>query len=298
MNQQPLDAQVAPMNAVVLGGGGPAGAAWTSALLHGLVTAGIPLSESDVVVGTSAGAVVGAWLTIQPDGLPSVVGLMRDRAAWHAANAGSGRGDMSLLRRMAEGSGRGPDAALSIAQAAIAAIPPITADQAEGLWKAALPEGTWPRRLRIVAVNAGTGAARAWSAQDEIPLSVAVAGSTAAPGAAPPVTVADSVWVDGGVRSGTNADLLVDPADGNGSARAGYHTGPGRVLIVAPMPSDDLAREEAVLVAAGHRVRVITPGPAGRGLNPFDPRSIDLAADAGSGQAREISADLAEWWGE
>jgi hypothetical protein len=81
-HQQPLDAQVAPMNAIVLGGGGP------------------------------AGAVVGAWLTIQPDGLSSVVGLMRDRAAWHAANAGSGRGGMRLLRRMAEGPARRPDPAI------------------------------------------------------------------------------------------------------------------------------------------------------------------------------------------
>jgi NTE family protein len=296
MNQQPLDAQVAPMNAIVLGGGGPAGAAWTSALLHGLVTAGIPLGESDVVLGTSAGAVVGAWLTIQPDGLSSIAGHMRDRAAWHAANAGSGRGDMSLVRRMAEGSGRGPDAALSIAQAAITAIPPISADQAEGLWKAALPEGTWPRRLRIVAVNAGTGITRAWSAQDEISLAVAVACSTAAPGAAPPVAVGDSVWVDGGVRSGTNADLLAAAGGDHGRDRAGYPTGPGKVLIVAPIPSDDIAREEAVLVALGHRVRVIAPGVSAGRLNPFDPRSIDLAAAAGSSQAREISADLATWW--
>jgi NTE family protein len=72
------------MNARVLGGGGPVGATWTEALLAGLRSAGLPLAGSDVVVGTSAGAVVGAWLTIQPDGLPELPERMRARAQWHA----------------------------------------------------------------------------------------------------------------------------------------------------------------------------------------------------------------------
>jgi NTE family protein len=275
------------MNALVLGGGGPVGASWTAALLDGLVSAGVPLGESDVVIGTSAGAVVGSWLTIEPAGLTELPERMRARAAWHAGNAQSGRGDTSLLRRMAVESGRNAESARSIAQAAIAAIAPISADEAEALWKAALPGGAWPSRLRAVAVNTETGLARAWSTEDGISLAVAVSCSTAAPGAAPPVAVADSVWVDGGVRSGTNADLLPEITDD-----------PGAVLIVAPIPTADLAREQAALVERGYRVRTITAQPFYTTPGDLlDPRFIDVAAQAGADQARDIAADLLTWWG-
>src|SRR5215218_11175718 len=46
--------------ALVLGGGGITGIAWEIGLLAGLADAGIDLSTADLVVGTSAGSVVGA----------------------------------------------------------------------------------------------------------------------------------------------------------------------------------------------------------------------------------------------
>ena len=270
------------MNALVLGGGGPVGASWTAALLHGLVSAGLPLAESDVVLGTSAGSLVGAWLTMQPEELLSVPDRMRRRAAWHSSNAESGRGDQNLIRRVMAGS----STAVVIAQAAAEAMPPISSAQAEEMWRAALPEGEWPPNLRAVSVDGNTGLAHAWSAADGIPLAVAVSSSTAAPGVAPPVLIADSFWVDGGVRSGTNADLI-DSAE------------PGRVLVVAPMASDNLAREEAELTGRGHRVRVIVAEPFyGSIADMLDPGFIDVAAAAGASQARDVAADLTAWWAE
>src|SRR4051794_32296244 len=49
--------------ALVLGGGGITGIAWEIGLLAGLAEAGTDLSGADLVVGTSAGSVVGALLT-------------------------------------------------------------------------------------------------------------------------------------------------------------------------------------------------------------------------------------------
>src|SRR5262249_31984562 len=46
--------------AVVLGGGGPVGEAWESGVLVGLAESGIDMSRADVIIGTSAGAIVGA----------------------------------------------------------------------------------------------------------------------------------------------------------------------------------------------------------------------------------------------
>jgi NTE family protein len=268
-----------------------------AALLDGLMSAGLPLAECDVVLGTSAGSVVGAWLTMQSDGLRSVPERMRERAAWHADNAEAGRRDLGLLRRIAEASGEGAGSAPSIGRAAVAAIPPISADQAEALWKPTLPEGPWPDRLEVVSVNTGTGAARVWSADDDISLAVAVSCSTAAPGAAPPVAVADAIWIDGGVRSGTNADLLVDTGRGSGHDRGAHGTRRSRVLVVAPIPADDVAREQAILVGSGHDVRVIIADPFyQKPIDLLDARFIDIAAAAGERQARDVAADLATWW--
>src|SRR3954469_15638126 len=53
--------------ALVLGGGGITGIAWEIGLLAGLAEAGTDLSGADLVVGTSAGSVVGAQITSGED---------------------------------------------------------------------------------------------------------------------------------------------------------------------------------------------------------------------------------------
>jgi NTE family protein len=50
--------------ALVLGGGGPVGIGWESGLADGLAAAGVALGEADLIVGTSAGSVVGGWLAL------------------------------------------------------------------------------------------------------------------------------------------------------------------------------------------------------------------------------------------
>jgi NTE family protein len=247
-----------------------------SALLLGLEAAGLRLGESDAVLGTSAGGVVGAWLTMDPDGLASVPERMRARASWHAKRSAGGGHDPELFRKVVNKAPDDTDAAAAIGQAAIAAVPPISAAAAESMWTANLPAGSWPERLGIVSVNAETGRPHTWRPADGIPLAVAIACTSAAPGAAPPVRVGDGVWVDGGVRSGTNADLLL-PGD------------PGRVLIVAPIPADNLARERAALVAAGFDVRVVVADRFySKPTDMLDPGFIDVATAAGARQAEEL----------
>src|SRR5689334_7703657 len=48
--------------ALVLSGGGTSGVAWQTGLLKGLRDSGVDLTGADLVVGTSAGAIVGAQL--------------------------------------------------------------------------------------------------------------------------------------------------------------------------------------------------------------------------------------------
>src|SRR5260370_42183634 len=53
---------MADRSALVLGGGGITGAAWEIGMLAGLVEAGVALRSADMVIGTSAGANVGAQI--------------------------------------------------------------------------------------------------------------------------------------------------------------------------------------------------------------------------------------------
>src|SRR3954469_20838387 len=63
-------------SALVLGGGGPVGIAWEAGLLTGLARHGADPARADLVVGTSAGSVVGAPLPYggDPAALPHRMG--------------------------------------------------------------------------------------------------------------------------------------------------------------------------------------------------------------------------------
>ncbi|MGO8895116.1 MAG: patatin-like phospholipase family protein, partial [Streptosporangiaceae bacterium] len=49
--------------ALILGGGGVTGIAWEIGVIAGLADRGIDLAAADVIIGTSAGSVVGADIT-------------------------------------------------------------------------------------------------------------------------------------------------------------------------------------------------------------------------------------------
>ncbi|WP_274653296.1 hypothetical protein [Paenibacillus humicola] len=53
--------------ALVLGGGGPVGRAWESGLAAGLLAHSIDLAGADLIIGTSAGAIVGAEIALGLD---------------------------------------------------------------------------------------------------------------------------------------------------------------------------------------------------------------------------------------
>ena len=55
--------EVMDRRALVLGGGGVTGIAWETGLIAGLAELGIDLAAADVIIGTSAGSVVGADIT-------------------------------------------------------------------------------------------------------------------------------------------------------------------------------------------------------------------------------------------
>jgi NTE family protein len=218
------------MIGVVLGAGGVVGHAYHAGVLAALAEAtGWDPRESEIIVGTSAGSVVGALLRAgisAPDLAARATGApLSPEGARIAAQAGGGppvipsrppRRDRGLPRMASPGT------------FARAALPPFRPVRPGVLAAAALPAGQvpselvaaglrpmfpdgWPRRpLWVCAVRLDSGR-RTVFGRNGAPgadLADAVAASCAIPGFFEPVVIGGVRYVDGGTHSPTNADLL------------------------------------------------------------------------------------------
>ncbi|NBM18592.1 patatin-like phospholipase family protein [Streptomyces sp. GC420] len=274
--------------ALVLGGGGLTGIGWEIGVLHGLARAGVDLTTAGLVVGTSAGSVVGAQLT---SGLLTPEELYERQLVPPDGETAAHMGAM-IMARFAWGVVRSRDAksyGMRMGRMALAARTPREAER-RAVIAQRLVSHEWPaRRLVVTAVDAVTGEFRAFGAGDGVPLVDAVSASCAVPGVWPPVTIGGRRWIDGGVRSAANADLA-----------SGY----ARVVVLAPVtvgggPVPAARAQAARLAAEGSRVVLITPDRAARdafGRNVLDPERRAPAARAGLAQAAAHAEDVARVW--
>lgn len=201
---QPMGGTV--RRSVVLGGGGVPGAAWMTGLVAELRHRGIDLGSADSIVGTSAGAIVGAALVTGRDfdsfaDFRSPPGTTPPAAVKPEllATAFSLLFDPSLDRDAAR---------RKVGQLVMAEEPAQPRDIEPMEWLVGGHD--WSDRLRIVVVEAESGERRVWGSESGVPLAIAVSASRAFPGAFPPVVVDDRYYIDGGVWSATNADIAAD----------------------------------------------------------------------------------------
>ncbi|WP_029431547.1 patatin-like phospholipase family protein [Blastococcus sp. URHD0036] len=279
----------ADRTALVLGGGGITGIAWEIGLLAGLAEAGVDLSGADLVVGTSAGSVVGAQVTsgagleelyarqLEPPASERVAQLSRAALARYAWAMLRSRGrDEEFRRRVG-----------AIARAAAdAGLTPTEQERLEVIGSR-LISTEWPdRRLVVTAVDAESGEFRALDRDSGVSLLQAVAASCAVPGVYPPITIDGHRYVDGGMRSAANADLA-----------EGYE----RVVVLAPIARGvgPLASVDAQVTGMVARVAVVTPDQASRrgiGKNVLDPAARRPSAEAGRAQAAAVADRVREAW--
>ncbi|MET9293257.1 patatin-like phospholipase family protein [Streptomyces sp. NPDC003077] len=276
--------------ALVLGGGGFTGIGWEIGVLAGLARAGVDLATADVVVGTSAGALVGAQLT---SGECTPLELYERQLAAPVEEAAARMGTVAMAR-FAFIALRSRDAAefgVRMGRLARSARTVPGTGPREAIARR-LGSHDWPaRRLVITAVDAETGERTAFDDGSGIGLVDAVAASCAVPGVWPPVRAAGRRWIDGGVHSSTNADLA-----------AGY----GRVVVLAPLatsggPLPTPRAQAAELVRSGARVCVLTPDRAARaafGRNALDPRRRAAAARASYRQATAHARAVGRVWSQ
>jgi len=271
--------------ALVLGGGGITGIAWELGILHGLAERGVDLTGADVVVGTSAGSVVGAQVT----GGSPLGDLYATQLEPADAELGGRLSRIAALKLVPPyalpGSGRQKLA--RVGRVALAAHAPGSVDR-EGVIRSRLPVREWPDRdLRITAVDTTSGELTVFTPQSGVDLVAAVAASCAVPTVWPPVAIGGRTYMDGGMRSTANVDVA---------------TGADRVVVLAPLPRSvsKKASIRAQLERVGPRAwSVVTPDPealAAFGRNLLDPSKRRAAAEAGLRQAQDAVDRIAAVW--
>ncbi|MFF4693075.1 patatin-like phospholipase family protein [Streptomyces sp. NPDC001307] len=249
------------------------------------------LTGADLVVGTSAGSVVAVKAT-------SGIGLHHLLADQLAPAATSQevkadfdpQGTAAALTRLIEGARDEREIRARIGALALAA-PTVSEAERMRTVQARLPVDTWPaRRLLITAVDAHTGDLAVWDRTSGVPLASAVAASCAVPGIWPPATVARRRYVDGSVRSASNADLAL---------------GHDVVVVLAPdtgpglNPASKGLASEVPLLRTHSQVLVITPDAAALeaiGPNPLDPARRPASARQGQRQGQALTSTVRKIW--
>jgi NTE family protein len=264
---------------------------------------------ADLVVGTSSGATAAAHVRSgtpaaellasvlsppvqpvrqnreQPPSLPMATVFERMRAIGAAATSAAD------LRRAMGAFGLESDPVLEPG-----------AGQRRAMVAARLPRAEWPDRpMIVVAVDARTGELAAFDRDSGVDLVDAVTASTALPGLTPTHSINGTRYINGGVRSGENADLasgyanvvVLSPLGGRsrtppepGADMAGQFEG----LRRSPEWGTDLASQVEALRKQGSRVEVITPDADSRaamGTNQMDLATRIPAARAGFAQGEQ-----------
>ncbi len=277
--------------AVVLGGGGATGVAWLAGVLHGLFDEGVDLRSTDLVVGTSAGSVVGSWLATGVPFEDLEARVLNDTGVL-AAEAMSAIDVMALMKVFTLWD-KLPDAtpaSLALVGEEAKLAKTISLARFRELVDLELP-AIWPStKFLATAVDADSGEFVVLSAATGVPLADAVASSICVPGIFPPVPVGGRLLLDGGLRSGTSADLA-----------AGYDS----IIVIAPIGSrtdgmDPLAGRMAAaevreLEAAGATCTLLFPDDAANdviGINRMDATISAAVFAEGRRQGRALASRI------
>lgn len=284
-----------PTVGLVLGGGGILGGAWLIGALHALVEATGRAGQewnptsARYVVGTSAGSVIGSliaegmptWFMVHHQGGGDVEG-MTDAFGEPIRSADEGS------RRLRTWTGQIPRPVLGSPGLALRATlqpwryPPATTltgwvgrgflstDEVGRMIRSVAPEG-WSSHegLRIVALDYATGRRVVFGepGAPEAELWQAVEASCAIPGLYRPVRIGKRLYVDGGVWSPSNLDLLARFADDDEI---------DTVVALNPMSSLQPGLPTTILERVERRVRAAMGRRLGREARRLRARGIKL----------------------
>ncbi|HTX97305.1 MAG TPA: patatin-like phospholipase family protein [Mycobacterium sp.] len=283
--------------ALVLGGGGIAGIAWETGILRGIADespkAARLLLESDVLVGTSAGAAVAAQ--ISSGSTPEA--LFDRQVAESSPEIDSGVDVdaitelfLAVLNEPYDDSLDKKRQQMQRIGAVALATETVSAVVRRQVIAERLPSHEWPDKvLRLTAIDVASGELVVFDRESGVDLVDAVAASCAVPGAWPPVAIRGRHYMDGGVASSINLAVAGDC----GMA----------VLLVpsgadAPSPfGDGPAAEISSFAGRVFAMFADSNSSAAFGPNPLDPRCRIASALAGRDQGRHEAEAVAHFLG-
>ena len=277
--------------ALVLGGGGLAGIAWELGLLSGWAAEGVDVRHAELVVGTSAGSIVGTHLRSGRDLGSLYDGQLGPVPATEPRVEFDGMAMMTAFAEALAGVTGQQEARARIGALALGATTVPEADR-RAIIEARIGDPEWPAAgLVVTAVDTADGAFLPFDATSGVRLLDAVAASCAVPGVWPPITIDGRRFMDGGMRSITNADVV---------------QGCEKVLVVTPsggFPNSPLGptlEQEVELLRREADVHVVLADEAALaafGTNPLDPATREPSALAGRAQAAGTLEAVRAFWG-
>lgn len=280
-----------------LGGGGLFFVAWQVSYLYEMAQRGIDLAGAQRVVGTSAGSLVSSVLeagnlsrlhkelTVLSK-VPKLMGALAPAGNLHPSQERAR--DLFGFAADAE-----PETITAIGHAALAARAPGPSVMPRNVGLI-LASRRWPSpALHITCVDAFTGERCVVTGAAGVPVTRAVAASSAVPGLFTPQPILDRRCMDGGVSgTGTHLDLVAGAekvvvlalSDGSG-----FDVG---MMTAAP---GSIQRELDALRESGSEVFVRIP----ESMDPLalmDPTAVPDAVAMGRRQAASDAAELAAFW--
>lgn len=285
-----------PTRTVVLGGGGTVGIAWQTGLLAGLREAGIDLSAASSIVGTSAGALVGALLSSGRDVTDALAILA---AVGHKVDVDTMTAGSESFRNASSQAALAADPQQAL-RAIGAAVQQSTTALTEADYLDLLDTfngAAWPAGFRCTAVNTDTGEFVVWDEKSGVPLLPAVAASCVVPMLFPPVTINGVRYMDGGLLNHLNA-TVAPPSDLLVVVSCHPIASPGGVVDSTRAASDIRADAEVAQLRENTRLVAVEPdfSDLEAPVNMLDPETAGRAFHIGRRQAeREAAAIRAAW---
>jgi NTE family protein len=288
--------------AIAFGGGGEWFVCWTLAYCAISQRLGTDLSTADVTVGTSAGSIVGAYLTAH-----QVTSAYQDYQQLSANPAALGKmivtdTGASSQRRAAETlrAARSSDVRTvqQIGRAAMAARNVPAADYAASLTTLLGCPG-WPSPVHHVTAIDCYSAERVIVSQEcGIPIAWACAASSSLPGLNGPVWLGDHYCMDGGVSaSSTHSDLLAGAKRVIIFSMMSHAPKSGSFGFSMRINPTGIHDEVDYLESAGSEVMLICADPA-EGIDFMDPGQLKNALELGAARGTSDAAALAEFWND
>ena len=269
--------------------------------MAGFAEGGVVFAEADLIVGTSAGSLVGAHIAL---GLEPVDALNTVAAFDTLLDAEGVEFEFqALLDAMAKAAeSESPEEGRRLVGRLAVEAPTVAEEQFVGI-APQLDGRNWPSQYACTAVDVENGAFQVWDSETGVPLQRAVASSCAAPLSSPPVTINGHRYMDGGLRTNLNADLAAghDRVVAVSCLPLSLPEGVGDPALLARAATQDA--ELNVVRERGEAVEVIEPGEefltlSGGGANLSDVGRAGEAYEAGLPQARiELDRIRAFWNG-